>query len=534
MTKILICDDEGIVRESLEFILSRQFKNEVSVYLAKNGRMAIELADLERPDIIIMDIQMPGINGIEAMREIRKDNRNIMFIVLTAYDKFEYSKASIDVGVFAYLMKPVNRDKFCEIIQQAITKTKERKEKISTDLRTRERLEAVVPIIEHGFIYSMLFETHQDNADKLGYRELLGICEEYGYVLLLACGDELQKGVLTNPVGAGIKLKNSIQTFREVVQDGLPAIIGEVMANQVIVVIPCEKEDESYEARVVKIESIRTLIRRLEKKLSLHFKASIGKSYSWLTIGESYQEARDAFRKSVGKVTHAGDVSSGCMYEESYPIELENKLFLAIKQGDVKDSANKAKEYMDWLMEYSPNLNNTTRLKTMEFVLWAEHIAYSQGGKIYRISDREDYLDTLLAFSNYEEMTLWFIEKIRDATAWIAHKTMEKEDNIIEEAKFYIKEKFHQELSLEALARHLGISPYYFSKLFKEVEGVNYIDFLTSVRMDYAKESLREREKSIKEICMESGYSDPNYFSRLFKKWTGKTPTEYREKGVFQ
>lgn len=87
---------------------------------------------------------------------------------------------------------------------------------------------------------------------------------------------------------------------------------------------------------------------------------------------------------------------------------------------------------------------------------------------------------------------------------------------------------------MEETAKELGISSYYLSKLFKESENVNYIDYVNNLRIEYAKKQLMETEKSIKEICMESGYGDPNYFSRIFKKWTGVTPTEYREEGRYE
>ena len=97
MFRILICDDEGIVRESLRYMIDKSFGKDCEVELAKNGCTAIELAETFVPDIILMDIQMPGINGIKAMEEIQKENKNIIFIVLTAYDKFEYSQKSIDI-----------------------------------------------------------------------------------------------------------------------------------------------------------------------------------------------------------------------------------------------------------------------------------------------------------------------------------------------------------------------------------------------------------------------------------------------------
>ena len=97
--KIMLADDEGIVIDSLKFIIEKEFGDQCAIEFAKTGRSVIELAENFRPDIAIMDIQMPGINGIEAMREIRETNTNVVFIVMSAYDKFDYAKEAIKLGV---------------------------------------------------------------------------------------------------------------------------------------------------------------------------------------------------------------------------------------------------------------------------------------------------------------------------------------------------------------------------------------------------------------------------------------------------
>ena len=131
--------------------------------------------------------------------------------------------------------------------------------------------------------------------------------------------------------------------------------------------------------------------------------------------------------------------------------------------------------------------------------------------------------------NTFEEIEGWFLKKIGEAARYIDLKKQECSCDVVEKAKQYIKARFREDVSLEKTAREVGISPYYLSKLFKETEGSSYIDYLTALRIDYAKENLADREKSIKEICAGSGYREPNYFSRIFKKWTGLTPTEYRE-----
>ena len=169
--RILICDDEGIVQQAIRFIIQKSFGDEFEIESAKNGRMAIELAESFRPDIILMDIQMPGINGIEAMEEIKREHKNILFIVLTAYDKFEYSQKSIDIGVMAYLTKPINKDVLTDTLRKAMKLVNDRREKVSKDLKVKEKLEVVVPMIESGFVYSVLLGESND-ASNLSY----GVC----------------------------------------------------------------------------------------------------------------------------------------------------------------------------------------------------------------------------------------------------------------------------------------------------------------------------------------------------------------------
>ena len=108
-------------------------------------------------------------------------------------------------------------------------------------------------------------------------------------------------------------------------------------------------------------------------------------------------------------------------------------------------------------------------------------------------------------------------------------KKEEHENQLVVRAQEYIRENYHRDLSLDEVSRHMDLSPYYFSKLFKEETGGNFVEYVTSLRITKAKELLAGDRGSMKEICGAVGYSDPNYFSRIFKKNTGVTPTEYRE-----
>ena len=158
MYRIMLADDEGIVVDSFTYILKEEFGDEVMIESAKTGRSVIELAERFRPDIALMDIRMPGINGIDAIKEIRKRNTGIIFIVISAYDKFGYAQEAINQGVMDYLNKPVDRNQLIMTVKKAMEQVNVEREKRSRELEILEKMETVTPIIESGLIYNMLFQ----------------------------------------------------------------------------------------------------------------------------------------------------------------------------------------------------------------------------------------------------------------------------------------------------------------------------------------------------------------------------------------
>ena len=140
MYRVLLADDEGIMLESLKKIIEGSFGQECEIAMAKTGRAVVELAETFRPDIAFMDIQMPGLNGIQALKEIQKNNKNTIFIIITAYDQFDYAKEAINLGVMEFLTKPVNKKVVLDVLVQAMNKVYETRKKRSDDLKIREKL----------------------------------------------------------------------------------------------------------------------------------------------------------------------------------------------------------------------------------------------------------------------------------------------------------------------------------------------------------------------------------------------------------
>ena len=529
MYKIMLADDEGIVIDSLKFIIEKNFPDICQVESAKTGRKVIELAENYRPDIAIMDIQMPGINGIDAMKEIRQMNKSTIFIVMSAYDKFDYAREAINLGVLEYLNKPVDQQKIVEVLERAMKLIDEEKERRSQDLLIKEKLETVVPIIENNMIYTALFQDDYDTEID-NFRSLLSIDKDFGYVIVLEWGDNQHDNHLTNAVGTGIRMQSYYKEIREVIKGYFECIIGSMMANRVIIYVPYDKDSLEYSERIEIIEKTRTMIRKLKQYIDVRFRAGIGSVIRLEECARSYEEGQRALRKSDGTVAHVADLPIMVSYEPNYPIDQERRLFEMTEKGNENEALIAANRFFGWMVEnYSDHIYDI-KLKTLEFVLWAEHLVINEGGMEYHFLSRQDYLPSLLALNSVDEIQQWFVNKISAACRDVVSSREKQSSSSVERAKNFIMERYNKDISLDEVSKEVDISPYYFSKLFKEETGENFIEYLTSIRINKAKQLITGSDMSMKEICTEVGYSDPNYFSRIFKKNVGVTPTEYKEK----
>ncbi|MCR4850576.1 MAG: response regulator [Lachnospiraceae bacterium] len=529
MYRIMLADDEGIVIDSMKFIIEKEFGDECEVEFAKTGRSVIELAERFRPDIAIMDIQMPGINGIEAMKEIKNFSANTVFIVMSAYDKFDYAKEAIKLGVLEYINKPMERTKVVMAIRKAMEIIDRDRKKRSDDLLIKEKLESVEPVIENGLIYNILFQEHfEEDIDN--YKTILGVDEDYGYMMSVVCGDSQVGNHMTNAVGSSVKMSNHYNEVRESLKEFFPCKVGSVMANKIAVLVPYEKPEMDYNSRIELIDKGRELIRYMRKKVDISFRLGIGGVKPLRSMGESYQESLSALIATTGQVAHVDDLPIGCDYEKDYPIDLERSLFDSVQRGDYNEAALHAESFTDWMSEFDGSNIMAIRLKVLEFALWSERLAYENGGMTYRFGARDSYLPEIMSMNTVDELKEWFLNKVKVACQNISSKREERSTDTIEMAKKYISDNFSSEISLDDVSRIVNISPYYFSKLFKEATGENFIEYLTNIRIEKAKDLLLNSDMSMKEICAMCGYQDPNYFSRTFKKNVGFTPTEYKEK----
>lgn len=530
MYRVLIADDEGIMREALKNIITSNFGNDCELAFAKTGRAVVELAETFRPDIAFMDIQMPGINGIQAIKEIREFSSSTKFIIITAYDKFDYAKEAINLGVLEYLTKPVKRALVVEVLERAMKQINAERQKRSDNLKIQERLETVIPIVENGFVNNMIMQ-EMGTSDFSYYKMLLDIQQEHAYAILVQFGMQNEEGILTASVEMSMRAQSLYTELCGICKEFFDCIVGPIMTNRIVLVVPCEEEDQEYSERIRIIEQARNMTRKLGKRLEAKFRAGIGKTYQMEELKLSYGEAYRALSQSTSSVAHVDDLVARGQYMGDYPDEMERRLFQQIARADWPGASQTANAFFDWMIRNYYDDKADIQLKVLEFVIRAEREAFMNGGiEQYSFLARKDYISEVMSCPDYTSLREWFLRKLEDVCRKIGAQKEGQMESIVARAKNYIDDNFSRELSLDDVSKYVNISPYYFSKLFKEEAGENFIEYLTRVRITNAKELLKNPNLSIKEICIMSGYNDPNYFSRIFKKQEDVTPSEYRER----
>ena len=517
MYRLMVFDDEQIVIESVKHIVSNEIKNIQVTQTARSGREAIEKARNERPDIILTDIRMPGINGLEAVKEIKKIHNNIKFVIVSVYEYFEYAKQAVELGVIDYLTKPVNKARLVDTLERITRQLDEEKQKYDQELETKEKIDRMVSIAEHSFIYSLLL-SQQVNFNE--YKALFDIRSDTGYIFILTFQGHRER------LGDNGQTQKIYTLFKDSLKYKYQCIVGPVMLDRVVGYIAQSVEDH-YQQRVQTIAYLEEVALRIEQEFDIELKVGIGKVHDHQNIMVSYQEALKALNYQDGKIIHIDDIAPNISDAGLEIFAEERKLVACIEKGDAQLCVNVLEDIFNRYEDFFEKENLRSRL--IEFMIVAHRVAFENGIENDEYIEYGEYIKQLLGCGTGEQFKQMCMERLRYIASKINKIKGKTIGIIVDKANRIIGERFSQELTLDGISKELYISPQYFSRLYKQEMGINFIEQLTLVRMQNAKKLMEQGEYSIKEICYMSGYSDPNYFSRLFKKFEGVSPSAYHK-----
>lgn len=527
----MIVDDEHIVREGIKYILEKDFSEIVTVvHMAKTGREAIEKFEELRPHIVIMDIQMPGINGIEAAKEIRYLDSRTRVVIVSAYEQFDYAKEAVKLGAVDYLLKPINRQKLRKIIQKAIDDIEEERHAKTREHEIQEKLDQVLPVLEAGYVYSILMN-HDYQTEIVKYQHLLDIKKDSGYIMVIEFGDEKNLNTLNNRIGVGVRSTSFYQSIRQCIKYKCQAVVGPLMVNRLILILHEDKTHDEYKRRLDTIKLAEKIRLDLEILVGINVYVGIGNIYNKEQLNISYNEALKALNQiEDSSILHIGDQMHKISLDHEYTFsKIKDEINAIIKLVE-KGHRNEVEDLLQCFFSeihkvYCQRLDLVKSIVTEMFVL-VFSMAYCNGYEDVKALHLT-YLHKINQSKDFYTLKNWCISELAIFTDTMRETKKTQVSALIKKAIQYIHQNFKQDVRLKDVAETVQVSPQYFSKMFKDEVGVNFIEYLTQLRMNKAKEMLTFSNKTIKEICFEIGYNDPNYFSRLFKKHVGVSPTEF-------
>lgn len=519
MYRLLIADDEALEREGLEMMILRKMPNQFRIFHAENGREAIEIAEENRLDIVLMDIKMPGIDGLAALKKIAEIQPKVKMVLLTAYDYFHYAKEAITLGVKDYILKPADRDQVLGLLKRLVTEVETEKGKRQKELELQEKLSALLPIVETEMVL-ILTTSYVPEKDFQHLAELLGFEMDSGYSAVISFHQ--------NWDGLAGDREALHEEVRAWLKRNISCLTGPMIGSQMTVFVSVAGDGDAYTHRLKSIQWSEELLRFITAKHGLHPQIGIGRMRKGLEgFRRSYQEAFFAMSSNdlpLG-IRHYDDLQFASDWS-GYSIEDERRLLEAVKGLDLSGALQTFGQMFEQLTDDCEGKIAACR-RMLSSLFGTLHYQLGFMDASYLEKSRFNDAATL------DELRISGEQHLRQLAEEILQDKGKKVSSVIEQAKAFIDQHFTEEISLEMTAEHVNLSPYYFSKMFKNESGENFSDYVTERRIAKSKELMTDVNVSLKEVCYLVGYKDPNYFSRVFKRVTGATPTEYRNQ-LFQ
>lgn len=509
MSRLMIVEDELIERTALKLMIQTNCPFISDIIEAENGFRAIEKCREGIPDIIMVDINMPGINGLETIKEIQKISRRPRFLILTSYNQFEYAQTALKLGVEDFILKPAK----ISDLKKSLENTVEKIHLVNVTEREKTALltsvEEIRPIVEIDCIYGFVSGKSTEELCRLisflGFEAVCGFC--------IVCGYERHPAYILRTV------KTALQGV------GIDSI-GDIFHNNLVLFILSKSPIQ--ERKMMEVGHFVRML--LDEAGKAECRLGVGRIYDLgKNMRESYREALCAAERcNQGEyLVYQETVQERQHKTADFDIPVKG-IINALKSGIEDEILANLEEVFKISTVYSFSLK-----QMKENVYQFMTICFREIKKQYPQMYHEDLFtlsyEDFLGSDDSQSLETFVKMRFQALLEKAAECQKVKSNILVEQAKAYIEENYNRNILLEHVAEALTISPFYLSRILKKHTGENFTDLLAKKRIEAAKELLRQN-KSIKEVTFEVGYNSQNYFTKIFKKFENCTPREYRAK----
>jgi two-component system, response regulator YesN len=525
MYKILLVEDEDLIRDAIANILDWPAIGITEIFQAEDGELGLELARKHRPDIVLTDIRMPFMDGLEMAKYIAQELPYTKIIILTGHDEFDFAVSSIKLGITDYIMKPISAENLSTVINKTVLKLQEERRTKRNQQKLRNQLRQSLPLLKEKILNQIITSSISPNKlnEKLEYTELQLDFNTFTVCIVeLGTYDDLS---VEDSEMMNMMLKGSLENYL-----GQDAIVFSNYKSQQIILLRDLPMDD-YETRAQVHQRFFEHHNGFKEKQACYLNTSIGITVdSMEKISESYETAKHAlsYKTALGNDLLFDFLELGYKSPEfEYPRELVDEIVKsAYLNIHYQTSLTEMKKYLSLCKNLTAE---HLRVLAFEIVTHVNKALletdYNLGEDSYQAIYKACNIATL---TDFEKCITEYLDKIY---SFFLENKQTRKQLLIQNAKQYMEDNYENpDLNLNMVASHIFINPTYLSALFKKEAGVSFVDFLTQIRIEKAKFYLAQENTKSYEAALKSGYQDPHYFSVCFKKQTGMSPSEYKKK----
>lgn len=518
MYKVVIADDEPLIIKGLRKLIDWKAVNATIVGEASDGAELLTMIETLRPDIVVSDIAMPKVSGIDVIRHVHEHYKDTRVIFLSGHQEFAYAQAAIKCGAIDYLIKPVRGEE----LEGAILKAKKSILRASSiDAWEEEETQELESKDELEVLRNRLRELEIDLRDKV----LVGVCYKVAFESI----EEIQDNNKLKLLRFGL--------FRQI-QDYLKAnklgtvIKRDGVSSKLILVLPKNNDKRSLLDILKQMNSIA--------QETYHVKIAVG-------VGKAVTEEKD-----IIYAYKTAKFALGMYF-------FEPKNLILYDQIASREFSHSFEDYRVLYQELLQMILNKEESWTIKFMQCLDMIESIHYGNRYAVENRcvvlamdlfrdlneyflvgeeeqagyENWVDNLRNLTTFGELKEVFFNYCHEFICDIYKKQGQADKSMIYQIKSYIKANYAEDLSLEKIAKHFYLNQYYFSTFFKKETGQNYKNYLMEVRLKKAMKILMTAEDmKTYELAQAVGYKDVRTFTEKFKELYGDSPAGYKKKAI--
>lgn len=534
MYDILIVDDHTHLVDSLAIGLPWEEMGIGGVYKAYSGEEALELLNYRSVDIVVTDIHMNGMTGLELIARINEKWKNTKAVIITGYDEFQYAKEAIQQQVCDYLLKPVSNEELEQTLRQIIDRITEEGKELLDGQQFAYRFRESLPKLRELFLFELLSGKRaplSDLRDKIGH---YGLPFSVDGEAILLCMRVEEDHANTDLYSLSLIEYAMFNIVEEVFSKQFHVMHCKDSHDYLIFLVQAKQTEEADAESSVTIEDLARLSQH-QIKLYLKSKVSIVVS-NWggfpKDVQPMYHSALSAYTDYIGYQTES--FFHVTQMKEAFDIQPLAELYrpqtlmelIDIEQWTAFES--KLKRIFDELEEAGSGAREygveiyVTLLQAYSYYL------HKKGKRIFEVFGRDiEKMLKIDASWSVEPLKEWAFGSFVQIKAYSDSRSDNIRSDLMERIRGYIQSNV-QDITLQAVADHVNLHPVYVSNLFKQETGENFSNYVLRLRMEKAVQLLKHKDLKINQIALEVGYQKPQYFIKLFKTQYGMTPQEYK------